>query len=365
MRVVVLTRVPSPYQVELFNEVSAAGDVSLCVLYMMRSEPSRPWGVPDLRHEALFLDEAPRAQVADLLSQAGLWVFSWYRDRRVRRLMRERSSAGRPWCFWGEAPGFRNTGLMGRVWRRVLLEALHESRAPIWGIGAWAVARYRSEFGADRLYVDLPYFSDLSRFRASMPTRGAPAGRLLYSGSLIHRKGVDTLAAAWLQVSPHFPGARLHVLGDGPLKASMQRTLENCAARAVFHGAVDWPELPAFYAKCDYLCAPSRYDGWGLIVPEGLSSGMPVIASTRMGSSQEMIRDGANGWLVPPDDARALAERIKAVLRLGAPDYLEMSRSARETSEPYDVKRGAVRFVQAANASVQQHFAIRRPGGLR
>jgi glycosyltransferase involved in cell wall biosynthesis len=362
MRVIVLTRVPSPYQVELFNEVAACEDLSLCVLYMMRSEPSRPWGNPDLRHEALFFDEAPTAQVAALLGDADLWVFSWYRDRRVRRLMRQRAGAGRPWCFWGEAPGFRSSGWVGRAWRRILLRELHASGAPIWGIGTWAVERYRSEFGPDRFYVDLPYFSDLSRFAASASTRGAPGGRLLYSGSLIHRKGVDTLAAAWRRASAHFPGARLHVLGDGPLKASMKRTLEGCAAQVIFHGAVDWPELPAFYSKCDFLCAPSRYDGWGLIVPEGLASGMPVIASSRMGSSQEMIRDGVNGWLVEPDDAHGLAERIKAVLGLGGPDYLEMSRRARETAESYDVVRGAERFAQAANASARQ---LRKMNGAR
>ena len=46
----------------------------------------------------------------------------------------------------------------------VKLAPLRESRAPIWGIGQWAVEQYRAEFGEERTYLNVPYFSDLQRF---------------------------------------------------------------------------------------------------------------------------------------------------------------------------------------------------------
>ncbi len=69
--------------------------------------------------------------------------------------------------------------------------------------------------------------------------------------------------------------------------------------RVEFAGFKDWNELPGEYASADVLCVPSRYDGWGLVVPEGLASGLPVIATDRMGAALEFVETGRNGWLIP------------------------------------------------------------------
>lgn len=353
MRVVVVTRLPSPYQVELFDRVARRGDVSLAAVYVVRSEPQRPWGAAKLAHEAVFLDEVADGRLDALADSAALCVFSWYRTPRIRRLMERCAHRGQRWCFWGEAPGFRARGLVGRLYRRFAMRALHRAHVPIWGIGQWAVDRYRAEFGAARPYVDLPYFSDLSRFDAQRQPSVAHARRVLYSGSLIRRKGVDTLAAAWARVAPRFPGARLEVLGDGPLRGRMQQLLSTASGSVRFHGAVDWPQLPGYYRGCDFLCAPSRYDGWGLVVPEALAAGLPVIASTQMGASREMVRDGVNGWSVAPGEAGALAERIGHALSMSPAEYEAMSRSARASAREFDVARGSERFVQAVRAALQ------------
>ena len=55
---------------------------------------------------------------------------------------------------------------LARVARFGRLAALRSGRAPIWGIGRWAVDAYRDEFGNDRTYMNLPYYSNLDRFHA-------------------------------------------------------------------------------------------------------------------------------------------------------------------------------------------------------
>ena len=76
--------------------------------------------------------------------------------------------------------------------------------------------------------------------------------------------------------------------------------------RVEFTGFKDWDELPELYASADVLCVPSRYDGWGLVVPEGLASGLPVIATDRMGAALEVYSNGVNGWLIPASDESAI-----------------------------------------------------------
>jgi glycosyltransferase involved in cell wall biosynthesis len=64
----------------------------------------------------------------------------------------------------------------------------------------------------------------------------------------------------------------------------------------------------------DVLCVPSRYDGWGLVVPEGLASGLPVIATDRMGAALEFVENGRNGWLIPAGDGSAVNAMREAAL---------------------------------------------------
>jgi glycosyltransferase involved in cell wall biosynthesis len=55
---------------------------------------------------------------------------------------------------------------------------------------------------------------------------------------------------------------------------------------------------------------PSDYEGFGIVYLEGMSFGLPAIATTS-GAAREIITDGANGFLVPPNDSTTLANRIQ------------------------------------------------------
>lgn len=343
MNVFVLTDCPSPYQVELFNEVEARGGCMLQVAYLRDRDPERQWKSPLVRHAAVDLDRS-----RECVRSADLVVFNYYRHPHAERLIDERVNAGGPWCFWGERPGSRVRGWAGRLLRKWKLSKLHATPAPIWGIGNFAVDGYRREFGAQRSYFNLPYFSDLQRFQSFERERKRERV-FLFSGSLIARKGVDLLAKAFVRVAREVPHVTLKILGDGELRQSLVQTLRPVMARVEFAGFKDWNELPAEYAGADVLCVPSRYDGWGLVVPEGLAAGLPVIGTDRMGAALEFIETGRNGWLVRADDEEALfgAMRAAAVAPLD-----EMGQRARASVREHSLSHGADRFVRCAVSSV-------------
>src|SRR5689334_8733812 len=163
MKVLVFTFIPSPYQVELFDAIAESGEVHLTVVYVESGDPSRPWAERRRRHAAVMLGDLDWRRAKVLVDDASISVFSWYRVRLLRDLMSYCARAGKVWSFWGEAPGARSSGIMGRMARRVALRPLHRTKAPIWGIGQWAVERYRNEFSSNRRYTSIPYFSDLAR----------------------------------------------------------------------------------------------------------------------------------------------------------------------------------------------------------
>jgi glycosyltransferase involved in cell wall biosynthesis len=104
--------------------------------------------------------------------------------------------------------------------------------------------------------------------------------------------------------------------------------------------------LPREYAAADVLCVPSRYDGWGLVVPEGLASGLPVIATDRMGAALEFVRTGTNGWLIPAGDEESLLGAMREAA-VG-----ELPKGARESVKEHTLENGAATFVRYAQEAI-------------
>jgi len=344
VKILVLTDCPSPYQVELFNEIEAQGKCSLEVAYLRGHDPQRQWCAPDIRHSSMELNGG-MARARESARRADLVVFNYYLHTNAERLICERSEHGGPWCFWGERPGFHQPVWVGKLLRKWKLAKLHASQAPIWGIGEFGVDGYRKEFGARRDYFNLPYFSDLKRFQAL--EREEKRERVcLFSGSLIARKGVDLLASAFVRLARDVADVRLRIVGDGPLRESLMQKLEPVKERVEFVGFKDWQELPDEYAAADVLCVPSRYDGWGLVVPEGLAAGLPVIATDRMGAALEFVRTGKNGWLIRAGDEDALLRAMREAA-VG-----ELPKGVRESVSEHTLENGADRFVRYARRCV-------------
>jgi glycosyltransferase involved in cell wall biosynthesis len=356
MRVVVVTHFLSPYQAELFNAVAALSELDLEVVYLHRMFHSRRWTTAPLFHRAVFLDEQPGRfkEVLANVTDADLAIFNYYSERSAQLLLNARAGRKKPWCFWGERPGFQKPEWIGWLRRRCSLSWLHASRAPIWGIGKFAVERYQAEFGTSRSYCNLPYFSDLERFQSvgEVRKREIPERVFLFSGSLIPRKGVDLLGRAFVRLAREFSNVRLKLMGEGESRGALMQTLQPVSDQVEFLGFKDWTELPNCYAGADILCVPSRYDGWGLVVPEGLAAGLPVIGTHRMGSAIEFIETGRNGWLVPAGDEDMLFASLHEAALLPSAKLAKMSGRARESVSKHTLNHGADRFMHAAHDAV-------------
>jgi glycosyltransferase involved in cell wall biosynthesis len=88
------------------------------------------------------------------------------------------------------------------------------------------------------------------------------------------------------------------------------------AANLHFLGTISEEEKLALLRESDLLPFPSRYEGFGLPLLEGMAAGTPVI-STAIPVVNEIVQDGVNGLLIPYDDVAALARAMLAVLEDG------------------------------------------------
>lgn len=174
-------------------------------------------------------------------------------------------------------------------------------------LAPWAVDNDRLQFEAS------VYARDRDRARAAF---GLPEGCpvVLFAGRLAPHKDPLILLRAFAEVRAKLPCALLYV-GSGPLLPDLQAEAERLGLQDVhFAGFVEQSRIPCAYAVADLLVLPSVHECWGTVVGEAMACGVAVIVSDRVGSASDLVRHGANGYVVPSGDVEALAEAIGSLV---------------------------------------------------
>lgn len=149
---------------------------------------------------------------------------------------------------------------------------------------------------------------------------------LLFTGSLIHRKGVDLLIEAFIKVTQNTPNLFLWLVGpkDKSENPSMdeafvtllqQKVAEaGLSDRVSFHGMIaERHTMAEAYQAADIYVFPSRKEGLPNVVLEAMACGLPVIVSDLPGL-KNVIRPNDNGIVVPIEDLQALVQQIQYIV---------------------------------------------------
>lgn len=146
---------------------------------------------------------------------------------------------------------------------------------------------------------------------------GAGDETVLFFGYLREYKGLDLLLDAWPAVVGTRPDARLLIAGDPVrLPPARRRQLEERAqALGAVHrfGYVPFAEVPRWFAAADVLAMPYRHISGSGVLYLALALGVPVVA-TRVGGLPEILTDGEDALLIPPESPRDLAEALGRLL---------------------------------------------------
>ena len=148
--------------------------------------------------------------------------------------------------------------------------------------------------------VDCERFSPSRRDPSLRRQWGAGDGPvLLHVGRLAPEKNVELALQAYQSARRFVPGARMVVVGDGPLRSRLERAYPEVR----FTGVLSGDALAAHYASADIFLFPSLTDTFGNVTLEALACGLPVVAFD-VAAAAEHVADRISGSLVAPGDGK-------------------------------------------------------------
>jgi len=224
----------------------------------------------------------------------------------------------------------------------------------IWGVGNRAIFEYKVECGKNKKYKNLPYFTYLEPFKKEVDNTIKTNPTILFSGSLSKRKGADLFYHAISDLLERNINFNVIVLGTGEYLDLFYDLKYKYDDRIEIPGFVQLNDVPTYYLKSTILAFPSRHDGWGMTLTEGMASGLAVISTPHAGAAIDLIKHGKNGLIIETGSYKDLYFALKYLIK--NPSIVQsLGKNAQTTMLEYSNIKGAIKFANYTITSINSY----------
>lgn len=161
--------------------------------------------------------------------------------------------------------------------------------------------------------------------------------RIVFVGRITGEKMLPDLVEAVARI-PKELHAQLDLVGEGDIRKALEQQAQRLgiADQVHFPGRVSDDELRQILSQATVFAMPSTAELQSIATMEAMASGLPVVAADAM-ALPHLVKDGENGFLFPPRDVAALADRLERVLRMPQHEREIMQHASLRLLEPHDI----------------------------
>ena len=190
---------------------------------------------------------------------------------------------------------------------------------------------------------DWPEINDIVKIPDALPfyidgKGDLSAKRVVSIGRYAYDKGNDMLLQAWAIIEKKYPEWSLDIYGNGEKEPYQKQMVELGVNPHHCHLYGPISDVKKEYLSSSVFVLPSRFEGFGLVIIEAMACGIPVVAFDCENGPRSIIFDGETGFLIPPFDINALADKVMLLIsdvelrkRIGA--------NAQKAASQYDIDR--------------------------
>lgn len=330
-KICIWMNIPSHHQSAFFEALDCRDDIDLRVVYLsgaLKSRTAEGWN-QDHRmrpYEAIVSKDVDPLEAAETVEdwQSRIHLICESFSPGLIRLF---CNNGISWCHWSEVPGFRLAGLLDYCMPlfhllNPLMLALKRGegrRIQKYAMGVFGQGML-AEQAFMRMGISHDKFSKLYYVPAPL-SKAEPCGQItafakgrkvfLSVGAVCKRKGVDVLLKAFARLGSE--DWCLAVCGLDRMHGSAQAMAKRLGIddRVLFLGAYPSDKIGQVYAAADVFVLASRFDGWGAVLNEAASVGLPIVGTDRCGAAWHLIKNGVNGFRVEAGSAEKLREALQ------------------------------------------------------
>jgi glycosyltransferase involved in cell wall biosynthesis len=171
----------------------------------------------------------------------------------------------------------------------------------------------------------------------------------IFSGRLLNYKGIVDLIESFEHAAKEDSRAKLIIAGEGPERGSVEDHASQKKG-ILYAGRVEFDRLIEMYHASDVLVLPSHFEPWGLVVNEAMAASLPVIVSSSVGCSDDLVKQGETGFIVEQGDIDALKNTMLSCVQDGNKRKI-MGKRAQELISRWTIEEEARIIVEAWQGS--------------
>lgn len=311
MKLAIVTNIPAPYRVPVYNRIAKIFGNDFLVIYCAKLEENRHWDLPGIEYQAIFLKENIYKKKdgynfvhnnpdvlqcfikfrPDVIITTGFnptHLYAWFYTLFFRKKHIPMTDG---WLY-----SESTLSILHQMIRRIVFKTSNT----FIGASKNSLSLYES-YGIkkDKLFQS-HLCIDNKNFINNVSFENRPY-HVMFSGQFHEIKQPFFFTEIVVELSKKVKNFKVLILGDGPLKNQFFEKLDFHNVDYHYAGYVSQNDLPKYYASSKLFLFTTRLDAWGLVVNEALASGTPVISTPYAGVINDLLIDNFNGRILEID----------------------------------------------------------------